>query len=103
MKKKKKSSAKVSKAKRKESVSIDAKKYPTIKFKDEHEIAMDFAAKAYKKFNKMVKSIILFGSSVKQSAVAGSDIDIVIIIDDAAVQWDQELIAWYREELGNVM
>ena len=79
------------------------KNYPTLQLKLESEIAMDFAVKAYEKFNKIVKSIVLFGSSVKQSAVAGSDIDIIIVIDDVAISWDQELIAWYREELDGLL
>ena len=79
------------------------KDYPTLQLKLESDIAMDFAVKAYEVFNKMVKSIVLFGSSVKQSAVAGSDIDIIIVIDDVAIKWDQELIAWYREELDKLL
>lgn len=79
------------------------KKYPTLQLKLESDIAMDFATKAYEKFNKMMKSIVLFGSSVKQSSVAGSDIDIIMIIDDVSIIWDQELIAWYREELDKLL
>ncbi len=90
----------VKKKKKKDSVK---KGIPTLQLKLESEIAMDFATKAYEKFNKIIKSIILFGSSVKQDAVAGSDIDIIIIIDDVAIAWDQELIAWYREELDKLM
>jgi predicted nucleotidyltransferase len=78
--------------------SDKGKDIPTLKLKLESDIAMDFAVKAYEKFNKLIKSIALFGSSVKQDAVAGSDIDIVIIIDDVSIIWDQELISWYREE-----
>ena len=78
------------------------KDFPTLDLKTEYDIAMDFATKVYQKFNKMVKSIILFGSSAKQTAVAGSDVDIIIIIDDASIKWDQELIAWYREELEKI-
>jgi len=81
----------------------DMRKFPSLQLKRETEIAMDFATKVYQKFNKMVKSVILFGSSVKQTAVAGSDIDIVIIIDDVSIDWDQELIAWYREELEKIL
>jgi len=80
-----------------------AKLMPTLKILSEHDIAMDFATKVYQKFNKLIKSVILFGSSVKATSTASSDVDIIIIIDDAAVQWDQELIAWYREELGKVI
>jgi len=79
------------------------KDVPTLQLKRETDIAMDFATKVYKKFNKMVKSIILFGSTMKQTAVARSDIDIIIIIDDATINWDQELTAWYREELGKIL
>ncbi|VVB83811.1 Uncharacterised protein [uncultured archaeon] len=95
MKKKKSVKKKVSKSSK--------KNYPTLQLKLESEIAMDFAVKAYETFNKLVKSIVLFGSSVKQSTTAGSDIDIIMIIDDASIKWDQELIAWYREELDKIL
>jgi len=79
------------------------KEFPTLKLKTEKDIAMDFAAKAYEKFNKMIKSVILFGSQVKGEAKESSDIDIMVLIDDAAIQWDEELIAWYREELAKMV
>jgi len=77
--------------------------FPSLQLKLESDIAMDFAVKAYEKFDKVVKSIILFGSSVKQTEVAGSDIDIILILDDATIIWDQELIAWYRQELDKIL
>ena len=79
------------------------KNVPTLQLKKEMDIAMDFATKAYKKFDKIIKSIVLFGSAAKQTAVTGSDIDIIILLDDASVNWDQELIAWYREELEKII
>jgi len=71
-------------------------------FKTEKEIAMDFAEKVQKKFDRLVKASVLFGSQTdsKGGAKADSDIDIILIVDDAAVNWDLELVAWYREELG---
>lgn len=77
--------------------------YSTLQIVNEKEIAMDFATKAYEKFNEIIKSIILFGSTVKETAKKDSDIDLVIIIDDASIQWDEELKAWYREELGKIV
>lgn len=68
-----------------------------------YDIAYDFATKAYKQFRELVKSIVLFGSVAKEQAVAGSDIDLIIIVDDCAISWDQELIAWYRQELENLL
>lgn len=79
------------------------KEYPTLNLVDEREIAMDFATKVYTKFDKIIKSVVLFGSTVKATSTSSSDIDIIIIVDDLTVQWDQELIAWYREELGKIM
>lgn len=75
----------------------------TLKLAKSQEIAMDFATKVYSKFDKIIKSIVLFGSSSKGLAADTSDIDLVIIIDDCSVQWDDELTAWYREELGKIV
>lgn len=69
----------------------------------ERDIAFDFAEKVYKKFDKIIKAAILFGSQSKKTASADSDIDIILIIDDAAINWDIELVAWYREELGKII
>ncbi len=79
------------------------KNVPTLQIKLESDIAMDFATKVYKKFNKIIKSVVLFGSSIKQTATSGSDIDIIIILDNVSIKWDQELIAWYRTELDNIL
>lgn len=81
----------------------DFKKYPTLDLKTEHEIALDFATKAYKVFDKSIKSIIIFGSAVKQTQTLGSDIDLILLIDDASIRWDQEMIAWYRTELEKIL
>ncbi|MEK6919278.1 MAG: nucleotidyltransferase domain-containing protein [Nanoarchaeota archaeon] len=70
---------------------------------DERGIALDFSTRLYKKFSKLIKSVILFGSSVKNNSTSDSDVDIMIIVDDASIIWDQELIAWYREELANLV
>tara|TARA_Y100000310_G_C20703085_1_gene831921 strand:- start:533 stop:1303 length:771 start_codon:yes stop_codon:yes gene_type:complete len=68
-----------------------------------HEIAYDFATKLYKKFQKVIKSIVLFGSTAKHLEKEKSDIDIVVIVDDCTIKWDQELTAWYRQELGTIV
>lgn len=109
---KKKSSLKKSRAKKKTSVNKpikkkvknpNEKKFPTLNIVKESEIAMDFATKAYEKFNKIVKSIALFGSTTKRTAASNSDIDIMIIIDDVSIDWNNELIVWYREELDRIL
>lgn len=99
----KKKMRKKSRGKDKSKNKIDPKKIPTLQLKKEDDIARDFAVKVYKKFDKIIKAIVLFGSTVKQTKVAGSDIDIIIIIDDVSLRWDQELVAWYREELDKIL
>jgi predicted nucleotidyltransferase len=101
---KKKTHKKVSKKKVKKGVPKEEKsKYPTLNLKTDHEIAMDFAVKAYKKFDKIIKSVVLFGSIPKQKITVKSDIDIIILIDDVSINWDMELTAWYREELDKIL
>jgi uncharacterized protein (UPF0332 family) len=80
-----------------------AKDFPTLNLINETDIALDFARKVYQKFDKLVKSVVLFGSTVKKNNTAGSDIDIIIIIDDASVKFDAELTAWYRDGLGKII
>ncbi|MEM2956453.1 MAG: nucleotidyltransferase domain-containing protein [Candidatus Pacearchaeota archaeon] len=79
------------------------KTFPTLKLANDKDIALDFANKVYQKIGKVIKSIILFGSAAKGITTPKSDIDIIIVIDDATIQWDSELIAWYREELGKII
>ena len=69
----------------------------------DYDIAYDFSIKAYRKFREIIKSIALFGSVAKNVPYKKSDIDIVIVIDDCTVLWDEELIAWYREELARLI
>jgi predicted nucleotidyltransferase/uncharacterized protein (UPF0332 family) len=95
--------AKKKKRTKKKSKKKNFAEAPTLQIKKEREIAMDFATKLYKKFNKIIKSVVLFGSTTKQASVTGSDIDIIIIIDDVSISWDNQLIAWYRDELDKLL
>jgi predicted nucleotidyltransferase/uncharacterized protein (UPF0332 family) len=100
---KKNKKAKSGKSDSKNTKNKKSKKSETMLIAAESDIAMDFATKVYKKFDKIIKSIVLFGSSAKRVSTSDSDIDIVIILDDISLKWDQELVAWYREELGKII
>jgi len=67
------------------------------------KVAMDFALKVYKRFDNIIKAVVLFGSVAKETVTKKSDIDIIIFIDDCTVNWDDELIAWYRTELSKIL
>jgi len=88
---------------KKDSKKSETKIPTTMKLMAERDIAMDFATKIYKEFDQMIKSIIMFGSSAKKVSTKDSDIDIIIIIDDVAIQWDAELVAHYRETLAETI
>lgn len=75
----------------------------TLNIATDRDIALDFATKAYQEFNRMIKSVILFGSSAKKVAASSSDIDIIILLDDVSIMWGQELIAHYRERLAELI
>ena len=74
-----------------------------LEMRNERDIAMDLATQIHRKFGDFVKATILFGSQAKHTARASSDIDIMIIIDDASIAWDLELTSWYREELAKIV
>lgn len=69
----------------------------------DYKAAYDFAAKVYKQFGSAVLSVVLFGSAAKGVAKVESDIDIIIIIDNVSMVWDEEVTAWYREELFKIV
>lgn len=94
----------VVRSKQKAAVNVLLKEVPERNLLTEKDIAMDFAMKVHRKFDKVVKASILFGSQVKNAeAVPGSDIDLILIVDDASIAWDLELVAWYREELSKLI
>jgi predicted nucleotidyltransferase/uncharacterized protein (UPF0332 family) len=78
-------------------------KEPTLNIATDREVALDFATKVYQEFDRTIKSVILFGSSAKKLAVSSSDIDIIVLLDDVSIRWDQELIAHYRERLSELI
>lgn len=80
-----------------------SKLQPPKKTETDYEIAHDFAIKAYRQFRDIIKSIVLFSPVPTLEKSKKEDIDIVVILDDCTIQWDQELIAWYREELSKLV
>ena len=91
------------KSAKKKIISHQTESPKTMSINREKDIAYALAEKVHKKFSTLIKASILFGSQAKNSAVSGSDIDIIFIIDDASINWDLELVSWYREELGKIV
>lgn len=68
-----------------------------------YDIAYKFAVEAYKKFPGIIKSVVLFGSVQKGTMKPGSDIDILIVVDDTSVTPDRKFIDWYNIELASMI
>ena len=66
--------------------------------KEEHKIAYAFASKAYKHFRELIKCIVYFGPVSKEFEPS-----VIVIIDDCTINWDRELIAWYRQEIAGLL
>ena len=78
---------------------------PSLKILNEHDIAMDFATKVYREFNTLIKSIVLFGSSVRKQpldALHSHDIDVLIIVNDLTLILNDEVTQSYRVIVHNL-
>ena len=93
----------IKKSKKVKSKKITKASVSTLKLTTPRDIALDFASKVNEKFDALVKAVILFGSTAKEKRVVGSDIDIIVIVDDATIKFDESFIVWYREELGKLI
>jgi len=87
----------------KQVTALQKKQQSSPKLMNDYTIALDFATRVHQKFDRLIKASILFGSQAKNTATEKSDVDIILIIDDAAISWDLELVAWYREELAKLI
>lgn len=64
--------------------------------KSELDIAYEFAKHMKKELGDFIKSIVLFGSTSKNTAESKSDVDILVIIDDLSLVMSAELVESYR-------
>ncbi|MFA5796597.1 MAG: hypothetical protein WC916_00995 [Candidatus Woesearchaeota archaeon] len=79
--------------------------------KEDIDIAYAFAKEARKEFKDLLKAIVLFGSTARKYQVAqesgkkipSKDIDILLIVDDVSVVFNQELIQTYRIILEKIV
>lgn len=65
------------------------------------EIARRFSEKVIEKFKDFVKSIVLFGSSVREKEAR--DIDILIIVDDTLLPWTTQTFSMVFEGIGEIL
>ena len=81
-------------AKNKMSVDLATKEIPII---------YDFTAKLVKQFGTFIKSVVAFGSFARGHIAQESDIDLLVIIDDASVGLTPEVTQYYNKGLSEIL
>lgn len=74
------------------------------RYKDEDiRVATEFAKRVYKELPKLVKAIVVFGSTARAASTKKSDVDILIIIDDVHIILTPELLEAYKVIVDRIM
>lgn len=64
--------------------------------KEDIDIAYKFSKAAYKEYGTFLKAIVLFGSQSTNTSQKGSDIDILLVVDDLSIYLSPEIIETYK-------
>jgi len=77
---------------------IPKKEHPNLEryYKEDIETAYRFANETYKELGSLIRAVVLFGSAARKTKGPGGDIDILVIIDDVAINMSPEVIEAYR-------
>jgi len=71
--------------------------------KSDTDIAYKFAKEIWKEFDRFCKAIVLFGSASTEDQKKGSDIDILIIVNDISYYLTPEVVEAYRVIVQNTV
>src|SRR3989344_583669 len=81
-------------------MKFDVKEIPSPvkhRYKEEDiRIATEFAKRAYKELPRLIKAIVVFGSTARAMSTRASDVDILVVIDDVRFILNPELMETYK-------
>ena len=79
-------------------VSIQQKTNPNLERyrREDLELAEKFTKELYKEVERFAKAVVIFGSAARRTETVGSDIDILVVVDDLTMNLSQELLEAYR-------
>jgi predicted nucleotidyltransferase/uncharacterized protein (UPF0332 family) len=79
-------------------LDIPRKQHPNLEryYKEDVDTAYKFTNEIYKELGSFVKAIVLFGSAARQAQTSGSDIDLLIVIDDVGMKMSADVTEAYR-------
>src|SRR3989338_3938683 len=65
-------------------------------YKEDIDTAYRFSNEIYKELGSFIRAIVLFGSTARKTKDSGGDIDLLVIIDDLAMNMAPEVVEAYR-------
>ena len=79
--------------------------HPNLEKYEKHDVdtAYQFANDLYKEMGGLIRGVIIFGSSARETTTTKSDIDILVIIDDLTVSLSPEVIEAYRIIINKII
>ncbi len=79
-------------------VSIEKKVNPNLERyrKEDLDLAYKFTKDLHKELQTFVKAVVLFGSAARKTEEKGSDIDLLVVIDDLSIHVNRDLVEAYR-------
>ncbi len=69
---------------------------------EDFELAKIFSKKVYDEFGEFIRAIVLFGSTAKGERKV-DDVDILIVLDDVRIQFNEEIVQTYRIVLQKII
>ncbi len=69
----------------------------------EISLIYDFSLRVVKEFGSLIKSVVVFGSFARGKINEKSDVDLLIIVDDASVELTPDIMAFYNRELDSIL
>lgn len=76
----------------KEKINPNVEKYR----KEDMDIAYSFAKELNTELGNLLKAVVIFGSSARQTSKPKSDIDLLVILDDVTVNFTRDMVEAYR-------
>ncbi|HIH39052.1 hypothetical protein J4460_08085 [Candidatus Woesearchaeota archaeon] len=67
------------------------------------EKAFEFAKDVHKEFGNFTRAVVLFGATARKEKNQVGDIDILVVVDDTAIQMTPELIEAYRVIVAKIV
>ena len=77
---------------------IARKEHPNLEryYKEDVDTAYRFANEVYRELGSFIRGVVIFGSAARRTKTAGSDLDMLIIIDDLMMNMTPEVVEAYR-------